>query len=137
MPTRPVAEGVFSGEGNNVHLLAGKRKSDGKIVFPRPAGAEAGDYETIELANKGKLWSFTIQRFRPKTPYNGLGDDKNYKPFGVGYVELPGQIIVESRIITDDFSKLKIGMPMELFLEPYAKDANGTEVVTYAFRPAA
>src|SRR5690349_18961172 len=88
--------------------LLGGRSRDGKIVFPLPAGDE---FEPYALPAEGTLWSFTIQRFCPKTPYLGAGDEANFKPYAVGYVELP-EIIVETRIVIDDFSALHIGQRM-------------------------
>ena len=135
MAQRMVAPGLISGEGSSARLLGGKSHSDGEIVFPMPVGPEAERYASIELATEGSLWSFTIQHFRPKSPFDGEGDDANFKPYAVGYVELPGQIIVESRLDTDDFGSLQIGMPMRFTLLPYRRDPDGCEVLTYAFRP--
>lgn len=91
--------------------------------------------EDIELASTGTLWSWTIQAFPPKAPpYLGpVGDD--FVPYGVGYVELPGQVRVEARLTVADPDQLKIGMAMEIVLEPLAVDDDGNTVVTYAFTP--
>jgi uncharacterized OB-fold protein len=134
MTVRAVAEGLLTGEGPALRLLGGRRKSDGAIVFPLPRGAEAQNFDAVALPNRGTLWSFTVQRFRPKPPFNGDGDDRNFQPYAVGYVALPDAVIVESRLVTDDFANLKIGMPMELTLDPYRHDADGSQIVTYAFR---
>jgi len=53
----------------------------------------------------------------------------------VGYVELPGQLRVESRLTIADPEQLKIGMEMELVLDPLCIDEDGNQVVTYAFAP--
>lgn len=135
MTQRMVAPGLVAGEGAAARLLGGKRRDDGKIVFPMPTGPEAERYDGVELAAEGTLWSFTVQRFRPKTPFDGEGDETNFKPYAVGYVELAGQVIVESRLDTNDFGKLSIGMPMRFTLLPYRRDDDGSEVLTYAFRP--
>jgi uncharacterized OB-fold protein len=133
----PIAEGLFT-TGERPHLIGGRRKDTGRIVFPVPAGAEAALYEPVELAGEGTLWSFTVQRFRPKSPpYAGADDDRSFRPFALGYVELPGQVIVESRIETDDIAALKVGMPMRLVLTPFQKSGAAEPVVTYAFKPAA
>jgi uncharacterized OB-fold protein len=132
---RPIAEGLFT-PGPNPRLIGGKRRSDGRVVFPAPSGPEAQHYERIELSPTGSLWSYTVQRFRPKSPpYAGDDDDKTFKPFAIGYVELPGQVIVESRLAVDDFSRLKVGQPMGLTLVPFRKDSDGQDVVTFAFQP--
>lgn len=137
MGATPIAEGLFTA-GERPRLIGGRRKDTGRIVFPIPAGAEAALYEPVELAEEGKLWSFTVQRFRPKSPpYAGADDDRSFRPFALGYVELPGQVIVESRIETDDIAALKVGMPMRLVLTPFHRAGAAEPVVTYAFKPAA
>ena len=136
MATRMVAEGLVQGEGAAARLLGGRRRTDDKIVFPLPQGAAAAEYEAVALPDRGTLWSFTVQRFRPKAPYTGPGDDKSFAPYAVGYVELPGAIIVESRLETQAFDRLRIGMPMVFTVQPFTTDPDGVEVMTYAFKPA-
>jgi uncharacterized OB-fold protein len=86
------------------------------------------------LARRGVLWSFTVQGFRPKPPYAG---PEEFEPYGVGYVELPGQVIVESRLTENNPEKLAIGAAMELAIIPFRRDDEGNDVVTFAFRPVA
>jgi uncharacterized OB-fold protein len=136
MVARMVAEGLVRGEGAAARLLGGRRRSDGRIVFPLPRGDAADAYETVELPSRGTLWSFTVQRFRPKPPYEGPGDDRAFAPYAVGYVELPGAIIVESRLETERFERLRIGMPMAFTLQTFRTDPDGQDVLTYAFKPA-
>ena len=132
MTERVVADGLMTGS----RLLGGRRKSDGKIVFPLPRGVESDSYDTIELPAEGTLWSYTVQRFRPKTPpYIGADDDANFQPFALGYIEFPGQVIVEGRILTDDVSSLRIGRPMRTVVEPFQTSTRG-EVSNFAFKPA-
>ena len=116
-----------------ISLLAGRRP-DGGIVFPLPDGESGCRVEA--LPRQGTLWSWTVQRFRPKSPpYAGAEDQNGFQPYAVGYVELAGQVIVESRIETDDFARLSVGMPMRLKLVPFRKA--GGDVLAYAFEPAA
>lgn len=68
-------------------------------------------------------------------PYEGPETPATFKPFGVGYVELPDQTRVEARIKTNDVSKLKIGMDMELVVEKFM-ERNGKDVVAFFFQPA-
>ena len=135
MDQRPLAEGVYRVVDGAPRLLGGRRKSDGKIVFPLPQGAQGQAFEPMDLASEGVLWSYTVQRFRPKTPY--AGRDGAFQPYAVGYVELPGQIIVESHLVTGDFSALKIGLPMRLTLIPFREDADGAQVMIPGFEAAA
>ena len=132
--TRPVAEELFRGAGGETRLLAGRRKSDGRLVFPRPRGGSATRYDTIELGRHGTLWSWTIQRFAPKEPYDGaVGSD--FQPYAVGYVEIPGEIIIESRLVGVAFEELRIGLALRVTTEIYRVEPDGTRVLTYAFEP--
>jgi uncharacterized protein len=135
MSQRYVADNLIVGAEDGARLLGGRRKSDGRVVFPFPEGADQGQYEPFPLSKHGTLWSYTVQRFRPKPPYDGPGDDSDFEPYAVGYVELPGEIIVESRIVGNP-ERLEIGMPMTFTLLPYRRDADGADVLTYAYRPA-
>jgi uncharacterized protein len=121
----PIAEGLWSNK-SQPRLIGAQRKSDGEIIFPMPAGDAADEYDAVELSPTGTLWSWTIQSFRPKTPpYTG---PEEFEPFAIGYVELPEQVIVETRLTQTH--GLKIGMAMELVILPF----DGS-VLTYAFRP--
>lgn len=135
MGQRPLAEGLYRMVDGAPRLLGGRRKGDGKFAFPMPQGPQGADYDTVELSSEGVLWSYTVQRFRPKTPYAGPGDDKHFQPYAVGYVELPGQIIVESHIRAGDFNALKVGMPVRLTLIPFRDEPDGTQVMIYGFEP--
>jgi len=125
-----IADGLFTG-GSQPHLIGGRDRETGRIVFPGPDDAER--YEPVPLPRRGRLWSWTIQRFRPKSPpYIG---PEEFEPFAVGYVELPGAVIVEARLANVDFHNLRIGMEMETILLPFTTDAAGNSLVTYAFQP--
>jgi len=136
MALAPIAEGLFEVVEGVPHLIGGRRKSDGRMVFPNPTGSEGQNYDPVRLSPEGRLWSFTVQRFRPKSPpYAGGDDEKSFRPYALGYVELPGEVIVEGRIDTDDFASLKVGAPMRLKLTPFRK--TGGDVLAYAFEPIA
>ena len=72
-----------------------------------------------------------MQRFRPKTPPYA-GPDA-FEPYAVGYVELPGALIVESRLTGIPFEQLRIGMPLQLTSIPLCIAADGSPLTTYAF----
>lgn len=133
MNKRPIAPDLFV-EGTPPRLIGGRHRTSGRIVFPLPAGSEQELYEPMVLSPHGRLWSYTVQRFQPKSPpYAG---PQPFEPFAVGYVELPGEIIVEARITGIPFDQLRINMPLTLTLEPFRTDPDGATVVTYAFGPA-
>jgi uncharacterized OB-fold protein len=122
---QPIAEGLWTLEAEP--RLIGGRLSSGKIVFPMPTGDAARDVETYPLSRKGTLWSWTRQDFQPKEPFDG---PEPFEPYLLGYVELPGEVIVETRIVEAALEDLKLGMPMEFVVAPF--DARRA---TYAFRP--
>jgi hypothetical protein len=55
----------------------------------------------------------------------------------VGYIELPGEVKVESRLTEADPQVLRTGMEMQLVLVPFGKNEAGDDVVTFAFAPIA
>ena len=137
----PVTEGIFSWPSASPHLIGSRCTNCGNHMFPTQSGCPkcaGSETETVALARRGTLWTWTVQGFPPKSPpYVGSVDPAHFQAFGVGYVELPGQVKVESRLTEADPAKLKIGMEMELTLVPLTTDADGNEVVTFAFRPVA
>lgn len=125
----PIAEGLWTDEAQP--RLIGGRLPSGDIVFPMPGGDAARDIEPWPLQRKGTLWSYTSQDFRPKSPYEGPGTGPHdFTPYLVGYVELPGEVIVESLIVDATLADLRLGMPMELVIVPF-----NAQHTTFAFRP--
>lgn len=118
------------GHGGKLALKATRHPETGKIIYPILSGQTPG--EEIELPREGSLWSWTVQRFRPKSPpYTG---PDNFTPYAVGYIDL-GEIIVESRLVGVDFDKLNIGMEMTLVEERF-ETAGGETLSTFAFAPS-
>ena len=68
----------------------------------------------------GTLWTFTTQTFRPPSPpYDGGDTAESFQPYALGYVELPGEVVVEARLTEPDPARLAIGQPMRLVIVPY------------------
>ena len=133
-----VADGIFDIRDGKPVLLGTRCTNCDNHMFPRQTGCPRclfNEQEDVELATRGTLWTWTVQAFPPKAPpYLGpVGDD--FAPYGVGYVELPGQLRVEGRLTISDPEQLQIGMEMELVLDPLSLDEDGNQVVTYAFAP--
>lgn len=134
MAPRPIAEGLFTEEAQP-HLVAGRCRSCGVVTFPRQDGCPRCTQRDVvdhQLPATGVLWSWTVQRFEPKRPYRGPSE---FVPYGVGYVEYPGECIVEGRLTTAEPADLRIGAPMRLTLIENHRDANDDVVLTYAFTP--
>ncbi|MDP2086902.1 MAG: OB-fold domain-containing protein [Gemmobacter sp.] len=116
-------------EGGPPTLLGGRHRDSGRLVFPLPQDAE---WTAEALPGLGTLWSFTVQRFRPKSPpYAGPAA---FEPYAVGYVDL-GPLIIESRLTGAPPESFCIGMALRLV--PLVLDLTGPvrRVTTYAFAP--
>ena len=135
----PVQEGVFTWPSNEPRLIGSKCTSCGNVMFPTQASCPKCSGVTTEethLGRTGTLWTWTVQGYPPKSPpYAGDASPKTFEPFGVGYVELPGEVKVETRLTIADPEELQIGMEMEMTLIPLFTNDDGQEVMTFAFSP--
>ena len=90
------------------------------------------------LPRTGTLVAWTTQGFPPGAPYAGP-TGKDFVPFGVGLVQLgtgeDAVIRVEGRLTESDPAKLEFGQAVELTMIPFTTDADGNDVVTFAFQP--
>ena len=136
----PIADGLFTWPSNDPRLLGSKCLNCGVVTFPAQSSCPAcahTETENIELERRGTLWTYTIQCFLPnRPPYEGPETPETFRPFGVGYVELPDQTRVETRIKCDDPDKLEVGMEMELVVEKFI-ERDGKDIVSYFFQPVA
>ena len=134
-----VAEGLVRMSAHGPILLGSRCRGCGETYFPQAHACTrccATGLEIAELGDRGTLWSWTVQSFLPKPPYNGGEDAASFKPFGVGYVQMPCGVKVEARLTTADPQVLRVGLPMRLRLEPYRRTVEGQAIHTYAFAPA-
>jgi uncharacterized OB-fold protein len=130
MAAEPIAAGLFTWPAEEPQLIGSHCRDCGVVTFPAQASCPACTSVAVEerlLGRTGTLYTWTVQGFRPKPPYAG---PEEFEPYGVGYVELPGEVRVEGRLTTADPARLRIGMPMELVLVPFG------DRLTYAFAPA-
>jgi uncharacterized OB-fold protein len=135
----PVAEGLFTWPADKPQLIGSRCTKCGIVTFPSQASCPRCGSTAMEehlLPRRGTLWAWTTQDYPPPAPpYAGAtGDD--FEPFGIGYVDLGGEVRVESRLTVADPDALHNGMEMELVVVPLRTDDDGNEVVTFAFRPA-
>lgn len=123
---------LFTGPAERPELVGARSRTTGVTVFPASLVAPSctpEDMEEVRLPRRGRLWSWTIQGFPPKSPpYDGpVGED--FVPYGVGYVDL-GDVVVEGRLTVADPDVLQIGREMEVVVVPFGDGAS-----TYAFAP--
>ncbi|HEX9259251.1 MAG TPA: OB-fold domain-containing protein [Acidimicrobiales bacterium] len=138
--TVPIAPGLFTWPSDEPQLIGSRCRECGLMAFPSVAACPrcSGATDEALFARRGTLWTFTTQGFVPKSPpYALVETEESFVPYAVGYIELPGEARIEGRIVGCVPEDLRIGMEMEVVVVPFMVDENGTEVVTYAFRPLA
>jgi uncharacterized OB-fold protein len=88
----------------------------GVVLYPYQEGCPrcgALAVRPAALSGTGRLWTWTVQRYPPKSPPYRPAPE-GFAPFAVGYVELPEGVRVEGVIEVGDFDRLHIGMPASL-----------------------
>jgi uncharacterized protein len=135
---RSIDAQLFEWPSQDARLIGSECQECGVITFPRQGSCPSCCGSKIvprRLAKSGRLWTWTTQEFLPKPPYAVVHSLEEFVPFKLGYIELPGEVLVESRIAATDHQALTIGMPMRLTFEPLFIDAAGVEVMNFAFEP--
>ncbi len=136
----PIAEGLFTWPADNPALLGSRCNNCGIATFPVAQSCMACSGEDVsveELPTRGTLWTWTVQQFMPKPPYLSGETPETFKPYGVGYLELPGGVRVEGRLTENDPDKIQIGMEMDVVFETWRTEDNGDEVISFFFKPVA
>ena len=119
--------GITSEEYERIQGLLGREPNYTELGIFSVMWSEHCSYKNTRSLLKG---------FPTKSPrYIGETDPENFDAYGVGYVELPGEVKVEARLTENDPTRLRVGMEMELTVVPLAIDEEGNEVVTFAFQP--
>ena len=111
-------------------LHAARDMESGRLVYPPPTDVER--FRLEPLPRDGTLWSWTVQRFRPKSPpYAG---SEAFEPYAVGYVALGDALIVEGRLTGAGLDGYRIGMPMTVVAQRFERLDGGVQT-TFAFAP--
>ena len=125
-------DGLIAGTPEAPLRIGSECRRCGVVAVPRQgscAACTSRDVAERRLGRRGTLWTWTIQCFPPKSPPYA-GDPDAFEPYGVGYVELPGEVRVEARLTEADPERLRIGMSMEVVTVDVTD-----ELETFAFRP--
>lgn len=131
----PVREGLFtasSSAGGKPRLLGGKCLSCGEVIFPKLEicpNCQEEKIREITLSRRGKIYSHTVVMQQPRPYYKGP------VPYGLGYVELPEGVRIETLFTECDPETLEIGEEVELIIDKLYDDDQGNELITYKFKP--
>ncbi|BBZ59189.1 OB-fold domain-containing protein [Mycolicibacterium monacense] len=139
--TALITEGLFRVDGDRAVLFGSRRRSTGVVKFPaeRPELFDGDadiqqDIEAIELSTTGTLYTYTTQEFPPPLPYKGNRSPDVFKPYVVGFVELPEGVLVESLIVGATPDQLQIGQRL-VSTTTNLETEDGRSLATFAFRP--
>jgi uncharacterized protein len=129
-----VKEGLFTYPGlpgDGPRLLGSRCSSCQVYFFPQRyicAHCHSGEtMEKVQLSSQGKLYTYCIAQVAPE----GFT-----APYVLGYVDIPEGPRIFAPITGIDPSSLRIGMDLELVIEPIRQDPEGHNILGYKFHPA-
>ena len=145
----PAVEGWFTADGpdGEAHLLGDRCSSCGTYVFPPTLafcpnpGCAGAAFERVPLSRRGRVWSYTVNRYQPPPPYVSADP---FLPYGIAAVELDeeklvvlGQVADEGRDGSEGAAgaPLAIGTEVELVLDTLFED-DGNRYVVWKWRRA-
>jgi len=105
----------FMNEGK---VMGAKCRNCGKIMLPpRPICMQcySENLEWIEIGKRGRLLTYTIIHVAPP-------QFQHLTPYAVGIVELENGLRLPGMIRDVDFDKIKIGMELEIEVEPVKRE---------------
>ena len=105
------------------HLVGSQCKACSTYFFPRqdqycrnPA-CDSTDFREVELSRTGHIWRYTNACYQPPAPFVAADP---FEPFAIAAVQLEEeQMVVLGQVVKGiGVADLKVGMPVELVLEP-------------------
>lgn len=131
----PIVEGLFTWPSDDPRLIGSRCKKCGTVTFPKAVYCpnpdcekSAESMEEFLLSKRGKLWSWTVQRYPPPTPFKM----EPFKPYAIGIVDLPEGICVLGILTTTE--NLKMDMEVELTVGKLYEDEEN-EYITWMWKP--
>ena len=127
----PLRPGLLEvGPDGTGHLLGSRCPSCGAFFFPQRhvcSRCLTEELEATPLSARGTVYTCTV--IHQAAPGFEV-------PYALGYVDLPEGVRVLGQIAGVEPDAVRIGMEVELSLEPFGEDDQGRELIGYRFRPA-
>ena len=138
---KPAIEGWFTMDESDPRLVGTRCRTCGTYHFPRESffcrnpGCAGSEFEEVPLSSRGRLWSFTDNRYPPPPPYVAT---EPFEPYAIAAVELEREKMVVLGQVAAGIGteRLATGMEMELVLEPLYRD-DASEYLVWKWRPGA
>src|SRR5262249_51701928 len=93
----PIAAGLFPVAPGPRRLIGSQCARGARVASPRQASCpKCTSVEVTQrlLARRGTLWWWPFQCSPPKSPPYAVDDPGAFEPYGLGYIELPGEVRV-------------------------------------------
>ena len=135
----PAVQGWFSMDAHKPHLFGSQCTACKSYFFPKESffcrnpGCSGTAFEEVPLSRTGKIWSYTTNYYQPPAPYVSADP---FVPFTIAAVELAKEkMVVLGQVVAGvDPKNLKVGMEVELVLEPLFEDKE-TEHLVWKWKP--
>ena len=135
----PAVEGWFTTDPTAPALLGTRCTTCGTYFFPRETRfcrnpvCDGTELEEVPLSRRGKVWSFTDNRYQPPAPY--MSPDP-FEPYTIAAVELAEEKMVVLGQLAGGASvdDLRVGQEVELVLETLYED-DETAYVVWKWQP--
>ena len=136
----PAIEGWFTTEGEQPALLGNRCSTCGTYFFPKAASfcrnpvCAGTAFEDVELARRGKVWSYTDACYQPPAPYIVPGEE--HVPFAIAAVELADEgLIVLGQVVPGiGVDQIKVGDEVELVVDVLYSD-DDTDFLVWKWAP--
>ncbi|MDP9464054.1 MAG: OB-fold domain-containing protein [Actinomycetota bacterium] len=119
---------LISTIGGDPHLLGSACSDCATQTFPAQSGCPrcgSNSVSEVALPREGSVWTWTVQRFAPKAPYQSPSP---YQPYALAYVDL-GPVKVESRLRGKPIDGWQIGDAVQIVIDDAASP------LTFWFEP--
>ena len=127
----PLRPGLFDVDaGGTPRLLGSRCEACGAHFFPRRricARCRSSAMTAVPLSTRGTLYTYTT--VHQSTPAFAT-------PYVLAYADLPEGVRLLAQLAAAP-GDVRIGMPVELRVEPVGVNAEGRPVLSYRFHPAA
>ena len=135
----PAVEGLFTMDLDAPRLIGGKIAGRETYCFPKDLGggdpeAPGAAIEEVLLSRTGRIWSYTNSEYPPPAPF--MVTTEPYVPVVIAAVELEAERMTVLGQVATGFTveDLRVGMPVELVLEPLYED-DEHEYMVWKWRP--
>ncbi len=123
------------------HLIGSQCTACGTYFFPKQSqycrnpSCDSTDFHDVELSRTGQVWSYTNACYQPPEPFVA---PEPFEPYTIAAVQLEKEeMVVLGQVVKGvNVEDLKVGMTMELVLEPLHETEDDIKV-TWKWQPTA